>query len=89
MTHEDHNRIEHILKDLNNQQLLSLATELGLCYNNYRRKEEHLLGDIVAGWLNKDDNITKTPCWQVLRQALKKCGHKGLSEKIKKSEYYQ
>ena len=63
---------------------MNLGGALGLSYPKMK-KMEPLCEDMVAAWLNKEDNVSKKsgePSWESLKEALKKIGQTGLADTI-------
>ena len=86
---DDHFKIIEFLENLNNEELTKLGGALGLSHPKLKRMTS-VCGDMVAAWLNKDDNVSKMsgePSWESLRTALKRTGHTGLADKITQGTY--
>ena len=84
LTMSDHRTVTSHLEDLNTDQLIVLGGELGLNYPRMRRMTS-LMSDMVAAWLNGDDNVLTTsgpPSWASLIRALGSIGHQGIAQRI-------
>ena len=73
--------VKNFLKRVNDWQ--SLGLQLGLLYPtlnkieiDYRGKVEQCKTEMIAAWLNQQDNVLKVgvPSWSVLKAALRKIG---------------
>lgn len=80
----DHFEVKTSLKNLDSDKLRDLGGALGLLYPNLKRMN-NILDDMIAAWLNKEDNVLKNsghPTWRRLVEALEKIGQKGIAEDI-------
>ena len=86
---DDHFKITELLVNINEEDLITLGEALGLSYPKLKRMKL-LCGDVVAAWLNKEDNVSRQsgePSWESLRTALKSIGQTGLADKISQGIY--
>ena len=86
LTKADHSKVTRFLTDLTNEQLVDLGAELGLWYPHLQRMKT-LPGDMVAAWLQMEDNITQSPSWNTLAAALEAIHQKGIASTIRKGTY--
>ena len=83
---DDHYLISRQLNDLGRGELLSLGGALGLHRPKMKRMDD-LLGDMVAAWLNAEDNVLRAsgpPCWASLVQALEDIQLHGIASNIRR-----
>ena len=81
---DDHFQVIQFLKNLNKEDLTNLGGALGLSYPKLRNMEP-LCNDMVAAWLNKEDEVmdqSGEPSWNSLKTALRKIGQTGLADSI-------
>ena len=80
---EDHFEITEFLRNLDKNVLIRLGGALGLSYSKLK-KMEPLCEEMVAAWLNKEDNVSKSgePSWKSLKAALIKISQTGLADTI-------
>lgn len=80
---DDHHAVCKHLFNLDNENLLLLGGELGLHYPHMKRMA-YLMGDMVAAWLNCEDNVRKLcpPSWDNLIRALENIKQHGLAQVI-------
>ena len=83
LTMTDHPTIENFLEELDNEQVIGLGTSLGLLYPRVK-KMKALPADMIAAWLRKEKNVTKSPSWNSLVDALKDIGQNGIASAIEK-----
>ena len=86
----DHYTITKHLKDLSKDDLIELGEVLGLFYPHLR-KMDHLLKDMVAAWLNREDNVLTAsgdPTWASLIKALQDINQPGVAKKIEDGMSY-
>ena len=86
---KDHFPVTKCLEDFSNDELMSLGTALGLRYTKVRNMRCPLLGEMVAAWLNGEDevlSVTGAPSWDSLSKALKKINQPGIADKIPKEK---
>ena len=82
----DHRAVTKHLEDLGHEELIVLGTELGLKYPRLRRMTS-LMGELVAAWLNGQDDVLKAsgpPSWASLIKALGNIGQHGIAQRIDK-----
>ena len=68
----DHYAVTRHLRDLSNEDLIGVGGALGLYYPHLR-KMSPLLEELVAAWLNREDNVLSAsgePSWASLIKAL-------------------
>ena len=85
LTMTDHYAITKHLRDLSNEDLMDLGGALGLCYSHLRNMCRPLLGEMVAAWLKREDNVlsaTGEPSWASLVQALTDIHQLGIAKDI-------
>ena len=85
----DHYTVTKHLRDLSNEDLIRVGGALGLYYPRLR-KMTPLLEELVAAWLNKDDNVrvaSGDPTWESLIKALRDIDKTGLAEEITQGIY--
>ena len=88
LTMDDHYKIITFLRDLNNNQLITLGGQLGLHHPSLTRMQD-LPGDMAAAWLREEDNVlltSGTPSWTSLIVSLETVGQRGIAYKIKQGE---
>ena len=86
---DDHYMVSGHLADLDNEDLITLGGALGLRYPKLKRMH-YLLGDMVAAWLNEEDNVLRAsgpPSWTSLVQALEDMGQPGIASRIQEGTY--
>ena len=79
-----HYKITKHLGDLSNDELIKVGEALGLDYPHLRRMNP-LLGEMVAAWLNREDNVLSVsgnPTWASLIKALQDINQPGVAETI-------
>ena len=84
----DHFQVSSLLKALNNDEVITLGTALGLDFNNLKRMTS-LPDDMVGAWLRGDDNVIETsgpPSWESLATALDKTGHTKIAITIRRGK---
>ncbi len=82
----DHFTVTRHLRDLSNEDLIGVGEALGLYYPHLR-KMNPLLEELVAAWLNREDNVQSAsgdPSWASLSKALRDIGQSGTADKIAK-----
>ena len=82
LTIDDLFPVKKYLKDLSHEELIELGIALGLRYPHLRNMSRPILNEMVAAWLNGEDNVlsaTGPPSWDSLRQALKGINQPGIS----------
>ena len=80
----DHYTITRHLRDLSKEELIGVGGALGLYYPHLR-KMSPLLEEMVAAWLNREDNVLSAsgdPSWASLIKALKDIDQSGIAKKI-------
>lgn len=83
---QDHYEVCQSLRNLSRQDLIVLGGALGLTYPNL---EKMYLAEMVAAWLNQQDNVLKhsgEPTWGGLADVLEEIGHIGTAEDIRKTK---
>lgn len=87
MTH--HFSITQRLRDLGNEELMALGGALGLYFPHMKRMPlSSFMSDMVAAWLNKEDNVSiasGAPSWNSLVKALKSVEQHGIAHDISQS----
>ena len=86
----DHYTVTRYLKDLSTEDIIELGEALGLYYPHLRRMSS-LLKDMVAAWLNREDNVlsaTGDPSWTSLIQALHDIDQSGIARRISESLFH-
>ena len=81
----DHYSITRYLRDLSNEELMDLGGALGLRYSHLRNMSRPLLNELVAAWLNREDDVlsaTGDPSWARLIQALTDINQPGIAKDI-------
>ena len=84
----DHFQVSSLLKALNNDEVITLGTALGLDFNKLKRMTS-LPDDMVGAWLRGDDNVIETsgpPSWGSLATALDKTGHTKIAITIRRGK---
>ena len=84
----DHNTVSRLLDNLTSEDLIVLGTELGLKYPHLKRMTS-LLGDMVAAWLNGEDNVltcSGPPSRASLSAALRSIGKAGIATIIEQGK---
>ena len=84
VTMADHYTITKCLRNLGNEDIIELGEALGLYYPHLR-KMDRLLKDMVAAWLNREDNVLSAsgdPSWASLIKALQDIDQQGIAKKI-------
>jgi hypothetical protein len=78
-----HFRVSQCLKDLPNEDLITLGGALGLNFPKLKKMRD-LPSEMVAAWLRKEDNVLEfgKPTWRRLVTALKSIGHNGVAGSI-------
>ncbi len=82
----DHYAVTKHLRGLSTEDLIELGEALGLYYPHLR-KMNHLLKDMVASWLNREDNVQSAsgdPSWGSLIKTLRVIDQPGIADKIAK-----
>ena len=82
LTMADHSKIENFLEGLDSEQVIRLGTSLGLLYPSVKKMKT--LADMIAAWLREEKNVTKSPSWNSLVDALKDIGQNGIASAIEK-----
>ena len=80
----DHYAITRHLRDLSKEDLIGVGGALGLYYPHLR-KMSPLLEELVAAWLNREDNVLSAsgaPSWTSLIKALRDINQSGTAQKI-------
>ena len=80
----DHFTITEHLRDLNNEDLMRVGGALGLYYPHMHRMNP-LLEELVAAWLNREDNVLSAsghPSWASLIKALRDIHQPGIAQEI-------
>ena len=78
-----HFKVSQSLKDLPNEDLITLGGALGLSFPKLKKMRD-LPSEMVAAWLRKEDNVLKygKPTWRLLATALKDIGQNGVADSI-------
>ena len=78
-----HFKVSQCLKDLPNEDLISLGGALGLSFPKLKRMRD-LPSEMVAAWLRKEDDVLKQgkPTWKILVNALRDIGQNGIANSI-------
>ena len=85
LTMDDHHKVIRFLRNLNNNQLITLGGQLGLHHPSLTRMQD-LPGDMAAAWLRAEDNVlltSGTPSWTSLIVSLEAVGQRGIACEIK------
>ena len=80
----DHYTVAKQLRDLSKEDLIGAGGALGLYYPHLRRMSP-LLDEMVAAWLNREDNVLTAsgePSWASLIKALQDTNQPGIAKKI-------
>ena len=81
----DHFAVSEYLRPLLNEDLIRLGLALGLYYPHLHNMTRSLLNEMVAAWLNREDNVlsaTGDPSWASLIQALRDIDQPGIAQRI-------
>ena len=81
LTMADHYAVTKHLRQLSNLDLIGVGGALGLYYPHLR-KMNPLLEELVAAWLNREDNVSGDPSWASLIKALRDINQPGIAQKI-------
>ena len=84
LTMADHYAITRHLRNLSQDDVIELGEALGLYYTHLR-KMDRLLKDMVAAWLNREDNVLSAsgdPSWATLIKALRDINQPGIAGTI-------
>ena len=84
LTMADHYAVTKHLRDFGNDELIGVGGALGLYYPHLRRMNP-LLEEMVAAWLNREDNVLSAsgdPSWASLIKALQDINQPGIAKKI-------
>ena len=78
-----HFKVSQSLKDLPNEDLVTLGGALGLSFPKLKKMRD-LPSEMVAAWLRKEDNVLERgkPTWRLLATALKDIGQNGVADSI-------
>ena len=78
-----HFKVSQSLKDLPNEDLITLGGALGLSFPKLKKMRD-LPSELVAAWLRKEDNVLECgkPTWRLLATALKDIGQNGVAKSI-------
>lgn len=78
-----HFKVSQCLKDLPDEDLITLGCALGLSFPKLKRMRT-LPSDMVAAWLRKEDNVLEhgKPTMSLLATALKRIGQNGIANSI-------
>ena len=82
----DHYTVTRHLRNLGNDELIRVGEALGLYYPHLRRMSP-LLEEMVAAWLNREDNVLSAsgdPSWSSLIKALRDINQPGIAGTISK-----
>ena len=83
---QDHFEVCQSLKNLGTPDIQRLGGALGLSYTNLRKMNILFPDEMVAAWLNRQDDVLKhsgEPTWSTLEDALRKIGQTGLAEDVR------
>ena len=84
LTMADHYTVTRHLRNLSKEDLIGVGGALGLYYPHLR-KMSPLLEELVAAWLNKEDNVQSAsgdPSWSSLIKALQDIHQPGIAMTI-------
>ncbi len=85
----DHYAVTKHLRDFRSADLMELGGALGLYYPHLRNMNP-LMEEMVAAWLNKEDNVFSVsgdPSWTSLTKALRNTNHLGTAKKIEEGTH--
>lgn len=86
----DHYEITTFLCDLEKPHIVKLGQVLGLNYVKLKNAMDSstFLGDVVAMWLRKEDQVLQRapPTWRNLAVGLQSIGQTGIGSKIRKDK---
>ena len=80
-----HFQVTKALSTLLHPDLNTLGTALGLSFTRVKNMEQDKLNDMVAAWLNGDDDVVTPPTWATLVEALREIGKNGVADEIERT----
>ena len=86
LTLADHFAVSEQLRPLLHEDLMRLGLALGLYYPHLHNMSRPLLNEMVASWLNLEDNVlsaTGVPSWASLIKALQVIDQPGIAGKVR------